>query len=70
MHKIAAKAARSKHTESELFLVSLQFAEELESVETDFGLKSDTQLKELVTQFVDATQEPQGLPPHRGIFDH
>ncbi len=28
------------------------------------------QLKELVTEFVDVTQEPQGLPPHRGIFDH
>jgi len=28
------------------------------------------QLKELVTEIVDVTQEPQGLPPHRGIFDH
>ncbi len=29
-----------------------------------------TQLKEIVTEFVDVTQEPQGLPPQRGIFDH
>jgi hypothetical protein len=53
-----------------LRLVSLQFAEELESIKTDFGPESDTQLKELVSEFVDVSQEPQGLPPHRWIFDH
>ena len=36
----------------------------------DVGLELDAQLKELVTEFADVTQEPQGLPPHRGIFDH
>jgi hypothetical protein len=46
MHKILAKAARSKHRESELFLVSLHFVEELESVKIDFGPELDTQLKE------------------------
>ena len=25
---------------------------------------------DLITEFGDVTQEPQGLPPHRGIFDH
>ena len=70
MHKILAKVARSKHTESELFLVSLHFDEELESIKIDFGPELDTQLKELVTEFADVTQEPQGLPPHRGIFDY
>ena len=50
--------------------MSLHFSEELESIKTDFGPELDTQLEELVTQFVDVTQEPQGLPPHRGIFDH
>ena len=69
MQKILAKVARNKHTESELFLVSLDFSEELESIKTDFGPELDKQLKELVTEFADVTQEPQGIPPHRGIFD-
>ena len=50
--------------------MSLHFSEELESIKTDFGPELDTQLKKLVTEFVDVTQEPQELPPHRGIFDH
>ena len=69
MHKILAKVARSKHTESELFLVSLYFVEELESIKTDIGPKLDMQLKELVTEFAYVTQELQELSPHRGIFD-
>jgi len=69
MKKTFAKAARNKHTESELFLVSLQFPEELESIKMDFGPELDKQWKELTTEFVDVTQEIQGLPPHRGIFD-
>ena len=24
----------------------------------------------MITEFANVTQEPQGLPPHRGIFDH
>jgi hypothetical protein len=70
MKKILAKVARNKHTLSELLLVSIHFVEELESIRTKFGPKLDIQLKELVTKFVDVTQEPQGLPSHRGIFDH
>ena len=70
MQKILAKAVRNKHTESELFLVSLHFAEELESIKTDFVPELDIPLEELVTEFADVTQENQGLPPHRGIFDH
>ncbi len=50
--------------------MSLHFCDELESIKTDFGFKLDTQLKKLVTKFADVTQEPQGLPPHRGIIDH
>ena len=49
--------------------MSLHFAEELESIKTDFGPELDTQLKEPVTEFADVAQESQGLPPHRGIFD-
>ncbi len=70
MQKIVAKATRNKHTESEMCLVSLHFSEELESIKMDFGPEQDTQLKKLVTEFADVTQEPQGLPPHIGIFDH
>ncbi len=59
------------NTESELFLVSLYFSEQLESIKIDFGPELDIQHKVLVTEFVDVTEEPQGLlPPHRGIFDH
>ena len=36
----------------------------------DFGPEFDTQLTELVTKFVDVTQETQGLPPHRWTFYH
>ena len=50
--------------------MSLHFAKELECIETDFGPELDTHLKELVTEFANVTREPQGLPPHRGIFDH
>jgi hypothetical protein len=50
--------------------VSLQFAEELESIKIDFGPELNTQLNELVNEFDDVTQEPQGLPPHRGTFDY
>ena len=51
-----AKVARTKRTESELFLVSLHFAKELESIKTDFGSELDTQLQELIAEFVDVTQ--------------
>ena len=36
----------------------------------DFGPELYTQLRKLVTEFADVTQEPQGLHPHKGIFDH
>jgi hypothetical protein len=44
MKKILTKGARNKHTKSELFLVSLHFSEELESIKTNFGPESDIQL--------------------------
>ena len=42
MQKMLAKVARNKHTESELFLVSLHFSKELESIKMDFGSELDT----------------------------
>jgi hypothetical protein len=70
MHNIFAKAARKKQAESKLFLVWLHFAKELKTIKTDFGYESNTRLKESVTKFADAEQEPRSLPPHRGTFDH
>jgi hypothetical protein len=60
MQNFVAKAARNKHTESELFLVYIHFAKELESIKTEFGPILDIPLKDLLTQFADVTQEPQG----------
>ena len=48
MHKILAKAARSKHTKSELFLVSLHLSEELKSIQMDFGPNLTHILKNLL----------------------
>ncbi len=50
--------------------MSIPFSEELESIKMDFGSELDTQLKKLVTELADVTQEPEGLPPHRGVFDN
>jgi hypothetical protein len=56
MQKILTKAARNKHNECELFLVSLHFHEELQTIKTDFGSELDIELKELITEFADVTQ--------------
>jgi hypothetical protein len=64
MHKILPKAARSKHTQTGLYLMSFHFAEELVSIKINSGPELDTQVKELVTEIADVTQESQGLPPH------
>ena len=62
--------ARNKKNLSDVFLISLHFAEELASIKSDFGDQFDQQLKQLITEFADVTEEPQGLPPHRGHVDH
>ena len=54
MHKVLRKAARDKHIESELLLVSLHFTEELESIKTEYGPELDTRLNEIATEFADA----------------
>ena len=53
MQQILAKRS-NKRTKSDLFLVSLHFAEDLESIKMDFGSESDTQLKEFITEFANA----------------
>ena len=70
MQKFLTKATRNKHNECELFQVSLHFAEELQTIKTEFGSELDNKFKELITEFADVSQEPQELPSKRGIFDH
>ena len=49
----------------------LHFVEELESIKMGFGpAEMNTQLKEMVTEFIDVTHEPQGLLPRRETSDH
>ena len=44
--------------------------EELDTVKSDFGAAFDQQLRNLITEFADVTEDPQGLPPSRGDLDH
>ncbi len=53
-----------------VFLISLYFDEELAIVKSDFGEQLDQQLRHLVMEFADITEESQGLPPHRRHLDH
>jgi len=70
MNKRIAKHARNKKDPMDVFLISLHFAEEIATVKSDFGEQFDQQLKHLITEIVDVTEEPRGLPPHRGHLDH
>ena len=66
MNQIIVKQARNTKDVVDVSLISLHFAEELATVKSDFGEQFDQQLKHPITEFADATEEPQGLPPHRG----
>ncbi len=70
MNQIIAKRACNNKDPVDVFLISLHFDEELANVKSDFGEQFDQQLKHLITEFADITEEPQGLPPHRGYLDH
>ena len=50
MQKILTRTTCNKRNECDLFSKSLHFAEELETIQTDFGLEFDAQLKELLTE--------------------
>ena len=67
MDKIAVKKSRNKKYPSDVFMISLQFKEDLDTLKSDLGEEFDKQLKELITEFADVTEEPEGLPPHRGM---
>jgi len=70
MNQIIAKHARNKKDPVSVFLISLHLAEELATVKSDFEEQFDQQLKHLITEFADVTEEPRGFPPHRGHLDH
>ena len=70
MDKILIKQSRNKKNPADVFLISLQFKEDLETIKSNFGDQFDKHLKQLITEFFDVTEEPEGLPPHRGMLDH
>jgi hypothetical protein len=70
MGQIIVKQARNKKDPSDVFLISLHFAEDLASDNSDIGDQFDQQLKQLITELADVTEEPQGLSPHRGHLYH
>ncbi len=51
------------------FIISLRFVEDLVTVKSDFGEQFSQQLKYLIAEFADLTEESQGLTPHRGHLD-
>ena len=70
MEKVMNKASKSKKQTSDFFVVSLQLAEQIASVKTDFGSEYDDEIKSLIEEFEDITRDFKGLPPHRGKYDH
>jgi hypothetical protein len=70
MDQIIVKQSRNKKDPSVVFLIFLHFAEDLASVKIDIRDQCYQHLKQLITEFADVTEEPQGLPPHRGHLDH
>ena len=65
MEKVMNQASKS-----DFFVVSLQLAEQIASVKTGFGSEYDDEIKSLIEEFEDITQDFKGLPPHRGKYDH
>ena len=70
MDQIIVNQAINNKNPSDVFLISLHFAKDLASVKIDFGEQFDQQLKQLVTELADVTEEPQGLQSHWGYLDH
>ena len=70
MDEIIIKQSWNKKNPADVFFISLQFKEDLETIKSDFGEQIDKHPKQLITKFVDVTEEPEGLPPHRGMLDH
>jgi hypothetical protein len=69
MDKMLIKQSRNKNP-SDNFLNSLQFNKYSYTIKSDFGEQFHKHLKELIIEFADITEEPEELPPHRGMLDH
>jgi hypothetical protein len=70
MDKTLIKLSRNKKNPAYVFLISLHLKKDLETIKSDFREQFDKQLKQLMTDFADVTEEPEGLPPHRDLSDH
>jgi hypothetical protein len=70
MNQIIVKHAWNKKNPTDVLLIFLHFAEELPNVTSDSGKPFDQQLKHIITEFADITEESRGLPPRRGDLDH
>jgi hypothetical protein len=70
MDQMIVRQTRNKKNPNDVFLISLHAAEDLAPAQNDFGEKFDQQLKQLITDFADVTEDPQELPPHREHLDH
>jgi hypothetical protein len=70
MDIILVKQYRNKKNPSDIFMISLQFKEDFDATKSDFEEEFDKQIKELITEFADVTEEHERLPPHRGMLDH
>ena len=55
--KTFRKASRAKKQTSEFFVISLQLAEQIASITSDYGPKYDEMLKSLVSEYDDITQD-------------
>ena len=61
MEKVMNKASKSKKQTSDFFVVSLQVAEQIASVDTDFGSEYDDEIKSLIEEFEDITHDFKGF---------
>ena len=70
LNKVIQKESRSKIPISEFFVVSMQLAEQIAKIETDFGPEYDAMVKSLIDEYEDITSDFKGLPPDRGKYNH
>ena len=70
LDKVFRKASRSKKQTTDFFVISLQLAEQIAAIETDFGSEYDEEIRSLVKEYEDITQDFKGLPPDRGPWNH
>jgi hypothetical protein len=67
MDQIIVKQARNKKNPRDLIFISLHFVEDLASVKSDFGDQFDQQLKHLITEFADVTEDWRSLKAYHLI---